>query len=85
MKTNNNDNLGTSASQCQRILAYMEQGKSITPLEALSLFSCFRLGARIADLKQKGHRIISRKVKDVVTGKRFASYSLMDDEINNCN
>lgn len=76
MKANINNNPESSASQERQILDYLMQGNSITPLEALKYFRCFRLGARIADLKAKGHIISSRRVKDVRTGKWFASYTL---------
>lgn len=46
-------------SQNQQILDYMKSGKSITPLEALNKFECFRLASRISDLKQKGVPILS--------------------------
>ena len=48
MKTNINENAQSSASQKAIILEYMKQGHSISPMEALNLFGCFRLGARIA-------------------------------------
>lgn len=62
-------------SQCQRILNYMKQGKSLTPTQALSRFGCFRLAARIADLKESGHTITTEMVKR--DGKRFAKYRLV--------
>ncbi|WP_420013315.1 helix-turn-helix domain-containing protein [Tateyamaria sp.] len=40
-----------------KVLAHVQLGKSITPLEALDEFGCFRLGARIYGLKQAGHPI----------------------------
>ena len=40
-----------------QILNYLKTGKKLSPLEALKKFGCFRLGARIFDLKQKGHNI----------------------------
>ena len=40
-------------------------GNRITPLEALRRFRCFRLGARIADLKDDGIDIRSRFVTTV--------------------
>jgi hypothetical protein len=49
-------------SQNQMILAYMKSGKSITPLEALNLFGCFRLGARCFDLRSQGIQIKSEFV-----------------------
>lgn len=63
-------------SQNKQILAYLQGGRSITPLEALNLFGCFRLGARIAELKSKGYDITTEMVKH--NGKRFASYRLND-------
>ena len=72
---NINENPVSSASQKAKILAYMMEGNSITPLEALERFQSFRLGARIADLKEDGWPI---EIKWVVTntGKRVKSYSL---------
>jgi hypothetical protein len=63
-------------SQSAHILAYLREGNSLTPLEALNRFGCFRLGARIWDLKQEGHDIHTDLVE--VNGKRVASYRLMD-------
>lgn len=72
---NINENPVSSASQKARILAYMMEGNSITPLEALERFQSFRLGARIADLKEDGWPIESKWVI-TNTGKRVKSYSL---------
>lgn len=44
-------------SQCSRILAYLEQGNSLTPMEALKRFGTMRLGARVKDLRDLGHPI----------------------------
>ena len=61
-------------SQEDKIIEYLKTGKSITPLDALKLFGCMRLGARIFDLKRKGYRI---EEMDVVDGrKRYARYFL---------
>ena len=38
-------------SQNKQIKAWLESGKSLTPLDALALFNSFRLGARVFDLK----------------------------------
>ena len=63
-------------SQSARILSHLKSGKSITPIEALTLFDCFRLGARIADLRKEGYEIKTTILNKGV--KRFASYSLED-------
>ncbi len=64
-------------SQSKQILDYLRQGNSITPLEALDLFGCLRLGARIYDLSQAGHAIHREMVHDPRTGKNYARYSLL--------
>jgi len=61
-------------SQSNQILEYLRKGNSITPLSALQLFGCFRLGARIFDLKRSGHKIKEEDVR--MDGKRFAKYFL---------
>ena len=63
-------------NQETQILNYMKKGNSITPLEALKKFNCFRLGARIYDLKSKGYGIRSKTIKR--NGKRFSSYSMVN-------
>lgn len=74
---NINENEKSSQSQNAKIAEYLKQGNSITPLDALNLFGCLRLGARIADLKERGLNI---ETEMVVTpnGKRVASYKLVD-------
>ena len=59
-------------TQEQCILAAMQQGYRLTPLVALRRFGCFRLGARIYNLKRKGYKIESRLVK--VNEARVAEY-----------
>ena len=62
-------------TQKQQILAYLEKGKAITPLQALNKFGCFRLAARIADLRNDGLNIETKNVTK--NGKTFASYSII--------
>jgi hypothetical protein len=61
-------------SQCDMILDAMQRGESISALAALRQFGCFRLAARINDLKRLGH--IIRKETVERNGKRFAVYSM---------
>ena len=44
-------------TQAQRIHAYLKSGRTLTPLQALRRFGCFRLAARINDLRGRGVRI----------------------------
>ena len=59
-------------SQTQRILRHLKKGRPITPLEALQRFGCFRLGARIWELRRDGHRIERQMVRR--NGKHWARY-----------
>lgn len=46
-------------SQCERIVQYINQHGSITPLDAVNDLGCMRLASRITDLKQRGVNVIS--------------------------
>lgn len=48
---NYNDNPEAHASQVSKVLAYMKEGNSITPLEALNKFGAMRLSAIIKDIE----------------------------------
>lgn len=64
----------TYLSQEQKILAYLKQGHTLTPLQALHWYGCLRLAARVESLRKQGHLIMTDTVKR--NGKRFAQYSL---------
>ena len=61
--------------QAAAILKMLQAGRKITPLHALNEIGCFRLGARIWDLKRAGHKIETAMVTNE-HGVRFAEYSL---------
>ena len=58
----------------ERILEYLQKGNSITPIEALDKFGCFRLSARIWELKKDGYDI--ETVIETNGNKKLASYRL---------
>lgn len=60
-------------NQCQDILEALQAGDRLTPLDALDRFDCFRLSARIYDLKKQGHNIQTRRVV-TPTGKYIIEY-----------
>lgn len=62
--------------QNKEILSYMRIHGSVTPIEALNAVGCFRLAARISDLRRAGHRIES--VLEERNGKRYARYYLVE-------
>ena len=61
-------------SQSDAILEHLKSGKSINPIEALNLYGCFRLGARILDLRREGYEIETETVH--TNGKHFAKYRM---------
>jgi hypothetical protein len=62
-------------TQNQQIKTYLEKGKSITPIVALNKFGCFRLAARINELRKDGLNIATKIVTK--EGKTYASYRLV--------
>ena len=61
-------------NQEEMIYDHLIKKGAITPLDALNLYGCFRLGARIFDLKQGGVDIETKTITK--NGKTFAQYSL---------
>jgi hypothetical protein len=61
-------------SQTALIKGWLLNGRSITQLDALNMFGCFRLAARISNLREEGLDIVT----DIVTinDKRIAKYYL---------
>ena len=64
-------------SQKNAVLQYLNAGYTITPLEALEMFKCMRLASVIKTLRDDGHNIITRTVKNKGSGKSYASYRLI--------
>ena len=62
-------------SQNKVIRLHLEKGKAITPLEALERYGCFRLAARINDLRDEGLDIETMTLTR--NGRRYASYKLV--------
>lgn len=67
-------------SQTEWILNTLRR-KPLTPVDALGGCGCFRLAARIQELRQDGHIIATDKVV-TQTGKRFARYTLIQEKKN---
>ena len=69
-------------TQCERVLQYMQDFGAINPMQAIGDLGCYRLGARIWDLRREGHNITRR----MVAGKNrygervsYAEYRLEDN------
>lgn len=61
-------------SQNALIKGWLLNGHSLTTLDALTMFGCFRLSARISNLKDQGMNIMTEMVE--VNDKRIAKYYL---------
>ena len=66
-------------SQISLVLKHLQRNKEITPLEALKMYGCYRLGAVIFNLKAEGYNIKTHKAEvEKSNGKigRYAVYKL---------
>jgi len=66
----------SAPNQAAAILDFLRRGYSITALDALRLFQCNRLAARVCELKRRGEPIVARW-RRLDNGKRVAEYSLV--------
>lgn len=69
-------------NQKELILQYMREKGGITQAEAVKELGCYRLGARIWDLKHDGHLILKvDREAETRYGKtaRFAEYRLVKE------
>jgi hypothetical protein len=62
-------------SQCDLILTRLKRGEGLTAVEASIDYNCWRLAARISELRGRGHNISTRMV-DNGNGVRYARYWL---------
>ena len=61
-------------TQNGQILRALERGERLTLLDALQKFGCFRLAARVKELRDMGWPVEMRTV--TLNGKRIAEYRL---------
>ena len=61
-------------TQAERILNHLEKGRKITQVEAFNKYGCWRLAARISELRHDGHDIRMKLIKR--NGKQYAQYWL---------
>lgn len=62
-------------SQKAEILNWLQHLGTITPKDALELCGCFRLSARIADLRSEGWLIVTEQPR--IKGAHYAVYRLL--------
>lgn len=68
-------------SQKDRILSYLKR-RPLTPIQALEKFGCFRLAARIEELRSEGYQIKTERVER--GEKRYARYRLEKQRPTQC-
>tara|TARA_R100000808_G_C2155173_1_gene166996 strand:+ start:8005 stop:8220 length:216 start_codon:yes stop_codon:yes gene_type:complete len=60
-------------SQLKKILNHLQKVGYINPLQALNKYGCFRLSAVIYSLREAGHNIITKNMKNK-HGNNYARY-----------
>ena len=63
-------------TQLEQILEHLKQGKSITPIEALEQYGCFRLSAVILKLRKQGYDIVTHNERNSSGIGTHARYEL---------
>jgi len=53
--------MSKSATQSERVREHLLNHGSLTPLQALDLYGCFRLAARCAELRAAGMPIVTER------------------------
>ena len=75
-------------NQCAKIIAYISEFGSITPLDALREFSCMRLASRISDIKKMGYTVesaIERGYNYNGEPVHYKRYTIKESAINGIN
>ena len=75
----NDEKKGVKMTQTQRVLDYMVQHGSISQQEAIAQFACYRLAAKIFDLRKEGYVIETVRVpfRNEFTDGYYAVYKLV--------
>lgn len=68
-------------TQLDLVYKHLVQGLSITPLDALNLYGCFRLSAVIHKLRHKYGIPIQMEQPEAANGKPYAKYWIDKDYI----
>lgn len=68
-------------SQTSQILEALKNGDTLTPLDALNRFGCFRIGARVWELRHGKYDGIEYNIIDTPhEGKQYSAYRLSQPE-----
>jgi hypothetical protein len=61
--------------QNARILAHLQSGRTLTALEALEWFKCFRLASRVCDLRKAGYTMCRSEPSRRTAGRALLNTS----------
>ena len=64
------------------IMEHLNAHGCITAADAISKFRCYRLAARIADLRAEGHNIVTDHKDGEGNAVNYAVYRLVKEETN---
>lgn len=71
--------MGNRMTQSQKILEHMQTKGAITPKDAMELYGCMRLAARIKDLRREGYEI-ETEIRGRSNGY-YAAYTLSPERV----
>ena len=66
-------------TQLNQVLSHLKQGRSITQIDAIRLFNCYRLSAIIEKLRRQGYDIVTHNERNKSGIGRHARYELMKE------
>ena len=61
-------------TQCEAILKHLQTRGTLTPIDALNEYGIFRLAARVLELREAGHNVVT--IRESQGEKVFARYLL---------
>ena len=74
-ETSSVDKKATRDAHKKAFLALLQRGEVLTQKKHGTIFKCMRLAARMWDLRNDGHPIITNMVYNEKTGEKYAEYS----------
>jgi len=70
----------TISQQDAVLLLLQSRPAGLTPIEALNEVGCFRLAARVAELRTLGHNIVT--IPETRDGRTWARYRLLPSKVS---
>lgn len=65
-------------TQLNQVLAHLKQGRSITQVDAIKYFNCYRLSAIIKSLRNQGYEIVTYNERNSSGTGSHARYELKE-------